>query len=299
MKKPDYLKKGETVGIISTARKVDKDYIDLAVDVFSGWGLKVKLGENLFNEDNQFAGSDAERAFDLQKMLDDKEVKAIVCAKGGYGTVRIIDQIDFTTFLENPKWILGFSDMTVLHSHIHSNFGIETMHGPIPSTFAGLTEEALLSVKNALFGKELSYTIASDNLNTDGTSKGILVGGNLSILYSLLGSISDIDTDGKILFLEDLDEYLYHVDRMMMALKRAGKLSNLAGLIVGGMTDMNDNSTKFGKNAYEIIIDAVGEYKYPVIFSFPAGHFSDNRVLILGRECEMIVSNDVSQLYQI
>ena len=299
MIKPESLKIGDTIGIISTARKVERDYIDLASDIFSGWGLKVKLGENLFKEDHQFAGSNAERASDLQNMLDDKEVNAIVCAKGGYGTVRIIDQIDFSGFLKKPKWILGFSDMTVLHSHIHNNFGIETLHGPIPSTFSGLTKEALQSVKDALFGQDISYKIASDNLNRKGRSKGILVGGNLSILYSLLGSISDIDSDGKILFLEDLDEYLYHVDRMMISLKRAGKLSNLAGLVIGGMTEMNDNPTKFGKNACEIVLDAVSEYNYPVIFSFPAGHFSDNRVLIVGREYEMNVSDDISQLYQI
>lgn len=293
---PVYLKKGDTVGIVSTARKVEKDYIDHAVKVFSGWGLKVKLGENLFKEDHQFAGSDKERAGDLQKMLDDTKVNAIICAKGGYGTVRIIDNIDFTAFIENPKWILGFSDMTVLHSHINNNFGIETLHGPIPSTFADLTEKALQSVKDALLSKNTNYDIPSHELNCKGSAKGILTGGNLSILYSLMGSISEIDTDGKILFLEDVDEYLYHIDRMMMALKRAGKLSNLVGLIIGGMTEMNDNTSKFGKNAYEIILDAVTEYDYPVIFSFPAGHISDNRVLILGRGHEMIVGDDVSQL---
>lgn len=297
---PSSLVPGDTIAIVSTARKVERDCIEKAVGIFETWGLRVKTGRHLFSEYHQFAGTDEQRASDLQEMLDDDRVKAIVCARGGYGTVRIIDRIDFSAFVRNPKWIAGFSDVTVLHSHIHRNFGIETLHSMMAVNVQneeGLPKEALDSLRSALFGKHKGFSFSAHPLNRQGKCRGILTGGNLSILYSLAGSRSDVTTEGKILFIEDLDEYLYHVDRMMMNLKRSGKLEKLSGLVVGGMTGMNDNPVPFGKIPEEIILEAVEEYDYPVFFSVPAGHIFENRVLILGRESE-IVSDENVTLYQ-
>jgi len=284
---PTQLKKGDKIGVTAPARKISCEEISLAVDLLKSWGLDVVFSKNLFREENQFSGSDEERTEDLQTMLDDNSLKAIISARGGYGTLRIIDKIDFTNFKKNPKWIIGFSDITVLHSHIH-NFGIETLHAPmLINFFQGA--EATESIRKFLFGENITYQINSHKLNRTGNSEGELVGGNLSLLYALMGSKSDIDTKDKILFLEDLDEYLYHVDRMMLNLKRAGKLSNLAGLIVGGMTEMKDNTIPFGKNAEEIISDAVKEFSYPVCFNFSAGHIEKNLALPLGRRAKLSV----------
>ncbi len=288
---PRYLKRGDTIGIIATARKISTEEINPAIAIIKSWGLEVELGNNLFNADNQFSGTDQERANDLQILLNDTSIKAIISARGGYGTVRIVDQIDFTTFIKNPKWIIGYSDITVLHSHIH-NLGIETLHATMPINFSK-NAEALESLRKALFGEVIKYEIETNALNRKGIAEGELIGGNLSILYSLSGSISDIDTTGKILFLEDLDEYLYHIDRMMMNLKRAGKLSHLAGLVVGGMTDMKDNTVPFGKTAEEIILDAVKEYNYPVCFNFPAGHIDRNLALLFGKKVKLEVGDMV------
>jgi len=284
---PTQLKKGDKIGVIAPARKISREEISLAVDLLKSWGIEVVFGKNLFSEQNQFSGSDEERGEDLQTMLDDNSVKAIISARGGYGTLRIIDKIDFTSFKKNPKWIVGFSDITVLHSHIH-NFGIETIHAPMLINFFQ-SAEATESIRNILFGENIIYQINSRKLNRTGNSEGELIGGNLSLLYALMGSKSDIDTKGKILFLEDLDEYLYHIDRMMLNLKRAGKLSNLAGLIVGGMTEMKDNTIPFGKSAEEIIADAVKEFSYPVCFNFSTGHIDKNLALPLGRRAKLSV----------
>jgi muramoyltetrapeptide carboxypeptidase len=290
---PPYLQPGDTIAIVAPARKVSKDELKAGIQSLESWGLKVITAPHLFGECNQYSGTDSERISDLQLMLDHPSVKAIFAARGGYGTLRIIDYLNFKSFRTNPKWIVGFSDVTVLHSHIHTNFGIETLHASMPFTFPsdGSDCEALETLRKALFGEELLYSIPPSEFSVYGECKGILAGGNLSILYALNGSISDLDTAGKILFLEDLDEYLYHVDRMMLNLKRSGKLSGLAGLVVGGMTKMNDNLVPFGKTAEEIISDAVAEYKYPVCFGFPAGHIEDNRALILGREVHLSVSS--------
>lgn len=291
MKTPSYIKKGDKIGIVSTARRISKEEIYPAVKIFKEWGLEVVLGKHLFEEYNQFAGTDEQRTADLQQMLDEISVKAIICARGGYGTVRIIDKLNFSNFIKKPKWIAGYSDVTVLHSHIHSNFGIETLHSTMPLNISEnkFTEESLESFRKALFGEKITYSLKTSSLSRKGKAEGILVGGNLSILYSLIGTKSDINTNGKILFIEDLDEYLYHIDRMMMNLKRAGKFKNLAGLIVGGMSEMNDNKIPFGKTANKIIAETVEEYNYPVCFDFPAGHKNDNRVLILGREIKFNV----------
>ena len=288
---PEFLKKGDTVAIVSTARKVSKEELAPALDLIEKWGLKVVLGKTIGTEENQFAGRDAIRAEDFQEMLDNPEIKAIWCARGGYGTVRIIDKLDFSKFREFPKWIIGYSDVTVLHSHIH-NLGVESLHAQMPLEIEKKTKETAESIRTALFGEKYNIEIMGSgpaiNAGTQNI-EGVLVGGNLSILYSLCGSNSALKTDGKILFIEDLDEYLYHIDRMMMNLKRNGMLDDLAGLIVGGMTKMNDNAIHFGKTPEEIILDAVKEYDYPVCFDFPAGHIQDNRALILGRKVKLEV----------
>jgi len=295
MKTPPYLKKGDRIALVSTARKISPAEVEPAIRLFTDWGLEVVEGKNLYSSYNQFAGSDEQRTSDMQQMLDDESIRAIICSRGGYGTARIIDQLDFSRFKENPKWIVGFSDVTVLHSHIHRHYNIETLHAIMPVNFKDKCESnpSLNSLKKALFGKELIYRIPSENENRKGSCKGQLVGGNLSIIYSLTNTNSDISTNGKILFIEDLDEYLYHLDRMMVNLRRSGKLEGLAGLVVGAMTKMHDNEVPFDKTANEIIAEAVEDYPYPVCFNFPAGHLDDNRALILGREARLEVSNEV------
>lgn len=293
---PDYLKKGDKIAIISTARKISPEEIEPAVKFFESWGLQVVLGVNLLGEYNQFAGTNKQRTSDFQQMLNDTSIKAIICARGGYGTVKIIDEIDFTSFIKNPKWIVGYSDITVIHSHIHSKFGVETLHATMPINFPKdkLSNSAVESLRKALFGENLKYEFKLSEFSRKGIAQAEIVGGNLSILYSLIGSPSDINTDGKILFIEDLDEYLYHIDRMMMNLKRAGKLKNLAGLIVGGMSEMNDNEIPFGKTAKEIISEIIQPYNYPVMFDFPAGHIEDNRALIMGRQAKLSVVDSMT-----
>ena len=292
---PAYLTKGDKIGIVAPARKITSGELQPAIETLEKWGLKVVLGKNLFNQQNQFSGTDQERAEDLQMMLDDTSIKAIISARGGYGTLRIIDKINFSAFKKNPKWIIGYSDVTVLHSHIYSNFGIETLHGTMPINFTK-NIEASGSLRKILFGETFRYSSGNHPLNRKGNAEGILTGGNLSLLYALMGSKSDIETKGKILFIEDLDEYLYHVDRMMLSLKRASKLNHLAGLVVGGMTEMKDNTVPFGKTVQQIILDAVSEYNYPVCFDFPAGHVDKNLALILGRKAKLKVTSDKVEL---
>lgn len=285
---PSYLKTGDTIGIVCTARKIDMESLQPALDILEKWGFKVLLGKSIFAEENQFAGSDILRAEDMQQMLDDENIKAIIVARGGYGTVRMIDYLDFTKFLKQPKWIIGYSDITVLHSHLNK-LGVASLHATMPINFAKNTPEALQSLQNALMGEKLSYDFVSVKENKTGVASGILIGGNLSVLQSISGSISDIDIRDKILFLEDLDEYLYHIDRMMMQLKRSGKLQHLKGLLVGSFTEMKDNAIPFGKTAYEIIEAAVADYHFPVAYNIPAGHITDNRTLIMGAEVNLEV----------
>ena len=298
---PPYLKAGDKVAIVSTARKVTAEEMKPAVDLLNAWGLKTVFGKNLFNELNQFAGTDEDRTEDFQTAINDTSVKAILFARGGYGTVRIIDKIDWNGLEKNPRWLIGFSDVTVTHSHVHRHLEMETLHAPMAFNLSGATNEAKLKMHAALFGQKLRYETGNHipaDLNRAGSAAGELVGGNLSILYSLLGSASSIDTAGKILFLEDLDEYLYHIDRMMMAMKRAGKLYKLSGLIVGGMNDMKDNKVRFNKTAEEIISEAVGEYAYPVLYGFPAGHTRNNMPLILGRKVTLNVDDESSLTFE-
>jgi len=293
---PPYLKQGDKIGLISTARKISKEELQVAIEHIESWGLKIKFGKNLFNSYHQFSANDNRRTKDLQTMLDDDNIKAIICARGGYGTVRLIDKINFSKFQKTPKWIVGFSDVTVLHSHIH-NLKIASLHSTMPVNFSNNNLASIKSLKDALFGKSINVKTKHHPLNRFGESIGQVVGGNLSILYSLIGSTSDINTDGKILFLEDIDEYLYHIDRMMISLKRSGKLSNLKGLIIGGMTKMNDNKISFGKDAESIIFDTVSEFNYPMCFEFPAGHIKNNRSIKLGLRAKLKVDKKCSLSY--
>ena len=278
---PDKIKIGDKIGIIATARKISLEELNPAIEILQSWGLEVVLGNFLFEEDNQFAGTVEQRTIDLQNMIDDDAIKAILCARGGYGTVQIIDKINFSKLVKNPKWIIGFSDITVLHSHLNQ-LGVATLHATMPINFSKNTPKSLESLKNSLFGKANSIESPVHKFNRLGKVNAEIIGGNLSILYSLLGSNSDINTDGKILFMEDLDEYLYHIDRMMINMKRNGKFNNLKGMIIGGMSKMNDNDLPFGKTAEEIILDHLKDYNFPICFGFPSGHLDDNRSIRLG-----------------
>ena len=297
MIQPPFLKKGDKIAIVAPARCVTFEEIHPSIRLFQKWGLEVVLGIDVLSKENQFAGSDKKRMADVQQMLDDRSIRAIICARGGYGAVRIIDLLDFTLFCKHPKWIVGYSDVTVLHSHIQRNFGIETIHATMPINLKepDLNNENAEYLRKALFGEKLFYSKPITFLSRTGLSKGELVGGNLSIICSLMGTPSEIDTTGKILFIEDVDEYLYHIDRMMMKLYRAKKLKNIKGLIVGSMERMRDNEIPFGKSAQEIITDIVSGYYFPVFFDFPAGHGEKNFALFLGRNVHFIV-DDIMEL---
>jgi len=292
---PRKLKKGDTIALVSTARKLTSAELAPALELLDSWGLEVILGDTVGAEDHQFAGNDFQRTSDFQKQLDNPEINAIWCVRGGYGTVRIIDSLNFSKFLQNPKWIIGYSDVTVLHSHLNG-LGVATLHAQMALEIEKKTQATQETLRQALFSEPSMITCNPHPLNRIGNAKGKMVGGNLSILYSLCGSSSSINTSGKILFLEDLDEYLYHIDRMMQNLKRNGMLSNLKGLVIGGMSDMNDNTIPFGKSAEEIIKETVFEYDYPVCFNIPAGHIKDNQALIFGKEYELSVTHQASKL---
>ncbi len=293
---PPALKQGDKIAIVATARKVSEEEIAPSVKILENWGYEVVKGMNLFADDRQFAGTDGQRWAELQLALDDPSIKAILFARGGYGTVRIIDKLDFTKFKKYPKWLMGFSDVTVLHTHVNHHCKVQTMHSPMALTLPLAGKEVKEHIQKILHGGSYTMKVKNHLLNRRGKVAGELIGGNLSILYSLTGTASDIHTRGKILFIEDLDEYLYHIDRMMMNLKRSGKLDGLKGLIVGGMTDMNDNKVPYGLSAEEIILDAVTEYDYPVCFGFPAGHLDNNHPLVMGKKITLEVSSEVTLL---
>ena len=299
MKIPAFLKPGDKIAVVSTARKVTFEEMEPGINLLKNKGFEIVLGDSIGLSENQFAGSDALRANDLQQFLDDNTIKAIWCARGGYGTVRIIEKPDFSRFQQNPKWIIGYSDITVLHNHIH-NLGICSLHAPLVFDLYKQPENVQNKVFDTLTGKNIRYEILNSPYNRTGSAEGTLTGGNLSILYSLMGSKTAVNTAGKILFIEDLDEYLYHLDRMMQGLKRSGIFKNLAGLIVGGMNDMRDNTitfgfktdNPFGKTPQEIILDAVSEYDFPVVFDFPAGHLAENNPLVFGKIIKLEVLED-------
>ena len=277
MKTPEYLKKGSKIALVAPARKIGRDEIAAAVKWIEEKDFESIYDDRLFAEYHQLAGNDDFRASVLQEYLDRDDIDAILCVRGGYGTIRIVDKLDFTKFVKHPKWIVGYSDVTVLHAKMQQ-LGYQSIHGTMAINFEKNTKEALETLYKALVGK---HQTDGEFLATLGMT-GQVVGGNLSVLYSMLGSDLFPETDGKILFIEDLDEYLYHIDRMMMGLKRAGKLANLKALLVGAFTDMHDNTIPFGMTAKEIIFEKVKEYGYPVIWDYPAGHIDDNRTIIFG-----------------
>lgn len=298
MYQPASLQRGDTIGLVCPARKIPLTDISFAIGFLEDNGFRVIVGESVGAEHHQYAGDDHLRRKDLQQMIDNPKVKAIIACRGGYGTVRIIDDLHYGNFVDRPKWICGYSDMTALHSHINHVMGIGTLHCTMPVNFKTNTATSLQSLLDALMGNTLDYTFDAHPLNVGGASSGEVVGGNLSLLYSLLGTKTGLHTHGKILFLEDLDEYLYHIDRMMMALKRAGKLQGLAGIMVGGMTDMKDNQIPYGKNAEEIILEHCRPYGYPICFGFPAGHIDDNRAIKLGIEGSLTIGPNGCQFIQ-
>ncbi|HEY9123241.1 MAG TPA: LD-carboxypeptidase [Bacteroidales bacterium] len=285
---PPYLKQGDTIAIVATARFVTPGQIESSVNLLKEAGFNVEVGKAVFNANNQLAGTDKERADDLQHFINDDKVKAIFCARGGYGTIRTIQQVNFSKLSTNPKWIIGYSDVTVLHS-ILSNMNIASLHSPMlyknpDFETSNILNEEVISI---LKGKKTEYHFNAHPLNFQGRAQGKLVGGNLSVLYSLRGTPYDLQTSDCILFIEDVDEYLYHIDRMMMNLKSSKMLSKLRGIIVGDMTDMHDNQIPFGKNAYEIIAEHVEDLCIPVCYGFPAGHGQVNKPLVLGHKVKL------------
>lgn len=295
---PAYLKRGSTIGITCPSGYVAEERVRFAVETFWLWGFKVKVGKTVGTEFNYFSGDDEARLKDLQLMMDDPEVDAIVMGRGGYGMSRIVDQLNLTAFKAKPKWICGFSDITVLHSHIHVQMQTPTLHSPMCAAFKPDTVNAD-HIKNfyaALTGESLYYHAPYSIYNKLGSSEGIIVGGNLAILAHLTGSVSDIDTTGKILLIEDIGEHYYQVDRLLLNLKRAGKLIKIKGLIVGGFTDMQDTDRPFGQTIEEIVLDKVKEYDYPVCFDFPVGHQDINYTLCLGMQHKLMVTAQGTQL---
>jgi muramoyltetrapeptide carboxypeptidase len=300
MKIPPYLKKGDTIGITCPAGYMATEKAQTCINTLQKWGYNVMVGKTLGSKStNYFSGTDEDRKDELQAMLDDKSINAILCGRGGYGVGRIIDELDFTQFKKHPKWLIGFSDITVLHNHLHTKLKISSLHAPMAAAFNEGENEFILSLKNALTGKKNKYKIAAHAFNKKGNATGQLVGGNLTLLANCIGTPSDINTKGKILFIEDIGEQIYAVDRMMYQLKRSGKLSNLAGLIIGGFTDMKDTDRPFGKTVYEAILDIIADYNYPVCFDFPVSHNKENYALKVGVHYELKVGIKTVQLLEV
>ncbi|HUQ65289.1 MAG TPA: LD-carboxypeptidase [Flavitalea sp.] len=276
---PPYLKPGDTIGLVCPGGYMSTEKVESCLTTLQQWGYQVKVGNTVGSASlNYFSGTDEERLHDLQQMMDDKSVQAIMCARGGYGITRIVDKIDFKKFIDQPKWIIGFSDVTILLNHIYSNYGISCLHGPMAGAFNDPEQhnKYLISLRKVLEGRKISYQSDVHPFNKKGEAVGELIGGNLALLSHAVGTDSDIKTKGKILFIEDVGEYLYNIDRMMYQLKRAGKFKKLAGLIVGGLTDMKDTERPFGQSAEEIIRDAVSDHDFPVCFGFSVSHGKEN-----------------------
>jgi muramoyltetrapeptide carboxypeptidase len=302
IKLPPYLKKGDTIGITCPAGYMAAEKAQTCISVLQQWGYRVMVGKTLGSDSaNYFSGTDEERLDELQAMLDDDSIKAILFGRGGYGLGRIIDELNFRKFRKNPKWLIGYSDITVLHSHIHTNCRIATLHAPMAAAFNGeeFKNPYVHSIKKAMEGNKLSYECAIHKFNKRGEAVGELVGGNLTLLSHLVGTSSDIKTKGKILFIEDIGELLYKTDRMLYQLKRSGKLNKLAGLVVGGFTDVTDTERPFGKTAYEIIRDIVKGYDYPVCYGFPVSHSKENVALKVGGKYRLSVKSKTVELKEI
>ena len=297
---PPYLKAGDTVAIISPAGILQnkEDKIKQATDLLESWGLHVVVGKNVFNQNYQFAGTDEERAEDMQKALDDPTISAIWCSRGGYGSVRILDRLDYTKFKKKPKWLIGYSDITAFHNQLH-NLGYESIHGIMGISLKddiSESQENIDSFKDAIFGKPLSYTLEGSEFNRVGQATGQLVGGNLTLLHTMIGSKTSIDVSGKILFIEEVGEYKYHIDRMLQSMKRAGYFDHCKGVIVGEMSKIRKNTTDWGSSIEQLILDALSDYNFPIAFNMPAGHEDDNRAMILGRTVELAVGKDKSTI---
>ena len=300
MIQPPYLKVGDTVAIVAPSGilKNRKDEIQQAVSLLKSWGLNAVVGKHVFSKANHFAGKDEERCADFQKALDDPSISAIWCARGGYGTVRILDKLDYTKFKNNPKWLIGYSDITALHNQFH-NQGFQSLHALMcVSLTKDLNDikESLSTFKSTFFGNPVNYTLEGSKYNKVGNASGQLVGGNLTILHTMLGSDTSIDTAGKILFIEEIGEYKYHIDRMLQSLKRAGYFENLKGLVVGDMSKLRKNTTLWGTSVEQLVLDALSEYDFPIAFNMPAGHENDNRALVLGKKIELNVNKEKSIL---
>lgn len=301
---PPYLKKGDTIGITCPAGFITLPEIQPAIIQLTAWGFKISIGNTIDKKDFTFGGTDEERLDDFQKMLDDKSIRAILCARGGYGAVRIVDKIDFKKFALHPKWIIGFSDITVLHSHINHNYAIASIHSKMCNSFPAdwnlaepIQRETIESIQHCLSGVKVNYNIVPNSKNKSGMASGVLVGGNLKTIESLAGSSSDLVTKNKILFVEDTGEYLYSIDRMFWNLKRSGKLSSLSGLIIGGFKIKTDDvGEEFGKTLVDIVLEKVSEYNYPVCFDFPVGHQKNNFALKCGVKHRLEVNADVASL---
>ncbi len=304
IKQPPYLKAGDTIGITSPAGFITTAEILPAIAMMESWGFKIKIGKTIDKRDFTMGGTDQERAADLQEMMDDQQIKAIMCARGGYGMVRIIDLLNFNTFVQSPKWIIGFSDVTVLHCHLNRQYGIASIHSKMCNSFPtdpaladAVQLETILSINKILKGEHLQYLGPAVAINKPGIASGILVGGNLSIIETMAGTKSDLNTDGKILFVEDTGEYLYRLDRMFWNLKRTGKLDRLAGLIIGGFkTKPDDPGEEFGKTIYDIVQEKVRNYGYPVAYDFPVGHQKNNFALKCGIQHRLEISQNGSRL---
>lgn len=295
---PPYLKNGDTIGLVCPAGYMPKENFETCIETLTDWGFKVKKGKTPGQQFHYFSGTDEERRNDLQEMLDDKSVKAILCARGGYGVGRIIDQLDFKKFIKNPKWIVGFSDITVILTHVYSNFKIASLHAPMAAAFNDGEKDNIYvrSLYDALTGKKANYIVETNPFNLNGKGEGRLVGGNLALLTHLIGTRSDISTKNKILFIEDTGEYIYSIDRMMIQLKRSGKLDNLKGLIIGRFSEMKDTTIPFGQSVQEVIKDLVKDVKYPVCFEFPVGHQNENYALKVGGKYQLTVNDSKVEL---
>jgi muramoyltetrapeptide carboxypeptidase len=288
---PPYLKKGDKIAIVCPAKKLPKP-IDAAVAILQSWGLEVVIGETVTADYHQFAGTDTLRTADLQGFLNDSEIKAIIAGRGGYGTIRIIDELDFSAFEAEPKWLIGFSDITVLLSHALAKLNTQGIHAQMPYTFEESTPEALESLRKVLFGEKVDYRYESSFTNKTGEANGVLIGGNLTLLIAVEGSVSEMDFTDKILFIEDVGEHEYSIDRMMRILKRKGKLNKLKGLIVGAFNELGEEKIPFGQTPEEVIYELVKEYDYPVCFNFPTGHIDDNRAMVLGAQVSLRVNKN-------
>lgn len=287
---PPALKPGDKIAICAVARKITVAEMQPAIVIFQSWRLEVVLGQTLAAEFHQFAGPDELRTADLQTLLDAPTIKAIISARGGYGTTRLLDQLNFDTFRQAPKWVIGFSDITALLCHLHG-LGYASIHGIMPSVFARPGSAAAIeSLRQVLFGEAISYQAPPHDFNRCGVAEGTLIGGNISLLSTIIGTSSDVDYTGKILFVEEIDEYLYSLDRLLVQLKRSGKLARLAGLLVGHLTDMRDNLIPFGQTAAQIIRAHTADYNYPIAFNFPTGHEPRNLALVCGRAARLEVN---------